>query len=146
VYVARVLIDHGASVKRRNKKHLSPLDVAGRGLLLAPAPNTTTSGSGNSSSGTGSGNSNGRTSMSSSGGVDGSGGGNGGNGGVLGHTPLGWEGRCAVRRALYQGDPKSRTLVLSHEDCLGHLPRSASDWECPERIADVIGGIGDPAR
>ena len=131
LYVARVLIDHGASLKRRNKKHLSPIDVAGRGLLLVPAP----SGSGNNGS-----------SASSGGSSRGSGGNGSGGGGALGHAPLGWEGRCAVRRALYHADPRSRTLVLSHEDCLGHLPRSASDWECPERIADVIRGIGDPAR
>ena len=36
--------------------------------------------------------------------------------------------------------------MLSHADCLGHMPRSAADWECPERISEVMGGIGDRAR
>ena len=49
-----------------------------------------------------------------------------------------------MRRALYLADPRSRTLVLSHEDCLGHLPRSDSDWECPERIQDVMRAVGNP--
>jgi hypothetical protein len=142
--LSRALIDHGASLRRRNASNLSPLDVAGRGLLLAPAGadghSAVADGCGlrgsSSSSGSGSG----------SGSSGSSGSGRGVCGGVMGHPPLAWGPRLAARRALYRADPRSRTLVLSHEDCLGHLPRSAADWECPERIADVMGGIGDPTR
>ena len=50
-----------------------------------------------------------------------------------------------MRRALYLADPRSRTLVLSHQDCLGHLPRSDRDWECPERIHEIMAQIRDTA-
>jgi len=51
--------------------------------------------------------------------------------------------RVNMRRALYLADPRSRTLVLSHQDCLGHLPRSDRDWECPERIHEIMSQIRD---
>ena len=63
---------------------------------------------------------------------------------AVGFPPKGWMERQSMRQALYQSDPRSRTLVLSHEDCLGHLPRSESDWECPERIQDVMRAVGNP--
>lgn len=53
--------------------------------------------------------------------------------------------RIATRRTIYSCDPRCRTLVLTHKDCLGHKPRSESDWECPERVMDVMSAVSDPA-
>jgi acetoin utilization deacetylase AcuC-like enzyme len=61
-------------------------------------------------------------------------------------APLSDEYRIIARRTLYEGDPRYRTLVLSHKDCLGHMPRSQADWECPERISDVMNAVTDPER
>ena len=49
--------------------------------------------------------------------------------------------RKAVRRIFYRIEPRARTLVLHHRDCLDHKPRQETDWECPERIAAVLRGI-----
>ena len=121
--VASVLVGLGASLRDRNDDNLSPLDVAGYGLLLTASEE---GGEGDDSDGD--------RSDGESGGRD------------VGFPPLGWPERCAMRRCLFLADPRLRTLVVSHDDCLGHLPRSADDWECPERIAEIMAGVGDPAR
>jgi hypothetical protein len=33
---------------------------------------------------------------------------------------------------------QSRTLVLHHPECLEHIPKSSSDWECPDRITTIM--------
>jgi len=34
--------------------------------------------------------------------------------------------------------PSLRTLVLHHPECLDHIPKSESDWECPDRITSIL--------
>jgi hypothetical protein len=33
---------------------------------------------------------------------------------------------------------QSRTLVLHHPECLEHIPKSESDWECPDRVTSIM--------
>jgi Histone deacetylase domain len=33
---------------------------------------------------------------------------------------------------------QSRTLVLHHPECLEHIPKSSSDWECPDRVTAIM--------
>ena len=33
---------------------------------------------------------------------------------------------------------QSRTLVLHHPECLEHIPKAASDWECPDRVTSIM--------
>lgn len=42
------------------------------------------------------------------------------------------------RANLFSCSPSSRTLVLHHPDCLEHIPKSESDWECPDRISSIL--------
>jgi hypothetical protein len=44
----------------------------------------------------------------------------------------------ACRANLFSCSPSSRTLVLHHPDCLEHIPKSESDWECPDRISSIL--------
>jgi hypothetical protein len=42
--------------------------------------------------------------------------------------------RNEIRKLLYTLQPRLRTLILYHEDCLEHTPRRPSDWEAPDRL------------
>jgi len=42
------------------------------------------------------------------------------------------------RANLFSCSPSSRTLVLHHPECLEHIPKSESDWECPDRITSIL--------
>ena len=33
---------------------------------------------------------------------------------------------------------QSRSLVLHHPECLEHIPKSDSDWECPDRVTSIM--------
>ena len=46
-----------------------------------------------------------------------------------------------VRANLLALSAQSRTLVLHHPECLEHVPKSASDWECPDRVISIMGRI-----
>jgi len=43
-----------------------------------------------------------------------------------------------VRANLMALSPQSRTLVLHHPECLEHVPKSVSDWECPDRVVAIL--------
>lgn len=43
-----------------------------------------------------------------------------------------------VRANLLSLSAQSRTLVLHHPECLEHVPKSASDWECPDRVLSIM--------
>ena len=43
-----------------------------------------------------------------------------------------------TRGNFFQYSPQSRTLVLHHPECLDHVPKAESDWECPERVQTII--------
>lgn len=64
--------------------------------------------------------------------------------GILSTLSVSEEVRMATRRTLYSCDPRCRTLVLTHKDCLGHKPRTETDWECPERVTDIMNALNDP--
>jgi hypothetical protein len=48
------------------------------------------------------------------------------------------EERKEARENLFRCSPQSRTLVLYHPECLEHIPKSESDWECPDRITSIM--------
>jgi hypothetical protein len=48
------------------------------------------------------------------------------------------EERKEARENLFKCSPQSRTLVLYHPECLEHIPKSESDWECPHRITSIM--------
>lgn len=48
------------------------------------------------------------------------------------------EERRDVRANLLRVSAQSRTLVLHHPECQEHLPKSASDWESPQRISSIL--------
>ncbi len=50
------------------------------------------------------------------------------------------------RMNLLGCEPRLRTLILHHPECLEHLPRSASDWECPDRVKAILNKIGSGER
>jgi hypothetical protein len=50
--------------------------------------------------------------------------------------------RDKARTNLLGCEPRLRTLVLHHPECLEHLPRSTADWECPDRIRAILNRIG----
>lgn len=43
-----------------------------------------------------------------------------------------------VRANLLALSDSSRTLVLHHPECLEHVPKSVSDWECPDRVVSIM--------
>ena len=48
------------------------------------------------------------------------------------------EERKMVRAHLLQMSVQSRTLVLHHPECLEHIPKSATDWENPDRVNSIL--------
>ncbi len=56
----------------------------------------------------------------------------------FGQQQVDMRARKATRLIFYQSQPRVRTLVLHHPDCLEHKPRQESDWECPERIEAIL--------
>jgi SHAQKYF class myb-like DNA-binding protein len=46
--------------------------------------------------------------------------------------------RRDARAALLIRSAQSRTLVLHHPECLEHHPKSATDWEAPDRIRSIM--------
>jgi len=46
--------------------------------------------------------------------------------------------RRDARANLLIRSAQSRTLVLHHPECLDHIPKSASDWEAPDRITSIM--------
>jgi hypothetical protein len=48
------------------------------------------------------------------------------------------EQRKEARANLLMLSAQSRTLVLHHPECLQHIPKSASDWENPDRVTSIM--------
>ena len=48
------------------------------------------------------------------------------------------EERKESRANLLKLSAQSRTLVLHHPECLEHIPKAESDWECPGRIVSIL--------
>ena len=46
--------------------------------------------------------------------------------------------RHELRSALLELEPRLRTLILYHEDCLEHAARRESDWEGPDRLEGIM--------
>jgi hypothetical protein len=46
--------------------------------------------------------------------------------------------RREARASFLKASIQSRTLVLHHPECLEHIPKSASDWECPDRVTTIM--------
>jgi len=46
--------------------------------------------------------------------------------------------RQRIRRVMLTTEPRLRTLILYHDDCLDHSVRRPSDWEGPDRILQLI--------
>ena len=53
--------------------------------------------------------------------------------------------RRSARWNLMEASPQCRTLVLHHEECLGHLAKDEEAWEAPERIKSIMSAMGAPA-
>ena len=43
-------------------------------------------------------------------------------------------------------EPRLRTLILYHEDCLEHTARRASEWEGPDRLTEIMNALQDKAE
>lgn len=46
--------------------------------------------------------------------------------------------RRDARANLLNASHQSRTLILQHPECLEHIPKSASDWEVPDRVTSIM--------
>jgi len=53
--------------------------------------------------------------------------------------------RDELRRVMLSVEPRLRTLILYHEDCLEHTTRKAADWEGPDRLVDIMQRLQDRA-
>jgi SHAQKYF class myb-like DNA-binding protein len=53
--------------------------------------------------------------------------------------------RLDIRRSILTMEPRLRSLVLYHEDCLEHAARRESDWEGPDRLTGIMNLILDTA-
>ena len=51
--------------------------------------------------------------------------------------------REEARTNLFMTEPRLRTLVLHHPECLEHGVRSNSDWECPDRVKSILSKIAE---
>ena len=52
--------------------------------------------------------------------------------------------RDELRRVLLSLEPRLRTLILYHEDCLEHTARRADDWEGPDRLMGIMQRLQNP--
>lgn len=48
------------------------------------------------------------------------------------------EEKREARSNLLSLSSQSRSLVLHHPECLEHIPKSDSDWECPDRVTSIM--------
>lgn len=51
--------------------------------------------------------------------------------------------RTELRRIMLSVEPRLRTLVLYHEDCLEHSPRKVAAWEGPDRLMGIMQRLQD---
>jgi hypothetical protein len=48
-----------------------------------------------------------------------------------------------IRKMMLTSEPRLRTLILYHEDCLEHSARKQSDWEGPDRLCGIMKTLYD---
>ena len=53
------------------------------------------------------------------------------------------QAREELRRILLTAEPRLRTLILHHPDCLEHSARQPSEWEGPDRLDGILRNIQD---
>jgi acetoin utilization deacetylase AcuC-like enzyme len=51
--------------------------------------------------------------------------------------------RAELRRVMMTVEPRLRTLVLYHGDCLEHATRKVADWEGPDRLVGIMNRLQD---
>ena len=51
--------------------------------------------------------------------------------------------REELRSALLTAEPRLRTLILHHEDCLEGPHSGLSEWEGPDRLEEIMRLLGD---
>lgn len=51
--------------------------------------------------------------------------------------------RNDIRQSMLKAEPRLRTLVLYHDDCLDHSTRSNWEWEGPDRLRDIMNNLLD---
>jgi len=57
---------------------------------------------------------------------------------LAGTTEATINNRVELRRVMLSVEPRLRTLLLYHEDCLEHSARRAEDWEGPDRLMGIM--------
>jgi len=62
----------------------------------------------------------------------------------LGESDTEFSDRSELRRVLLSLEPRLRTLILFHDDCLAHTARTSTDWEGPDRLSAIMGRLQDP--
>ena len=53
------------------------------------------------------------------------------------------QAREELRKILLTAEPRLRTLILHHPDCLEHSSRRPSEWEGPDRLEGILRNIQD---
>jgi hypothetical protein len=51
-----------------------------------------------------------------------------------------------LRRTMLTAEPRLRTLILFHEDCLQHTARRSTDWEGPDRLLAIMKRLRDTSQ
>jgi acetoin utilization deacetylase AcuC-like enzyme len=51
--------------------------------------------------------------------------------------------RAIIRRLMLAKEPRLRTLILYHDDCLAHTTCRSTDWEGPDRLVDIMKRLRD---
>lgn len=54
--------------------------------------------------------------------------------------------RSELRQVMLSVEPRLRTLVLYHDDCLEHATRKLADWEGPDRLMGIMKRLQDRAE
>ena len=60
---------------------------------------------------------------------------------IAGSTLLTEEYRDDLRSVILSCEPRLRTLILYHDDCLEHSARRSTDWEGPDRLKEIMSRI-----
>jgi hypothetical protein len=63
---------------------------------------------------------------------------------LIPHSPL--STREKRRRSLLIAEPRLRTLILHHEDCLEHPHTRESDWDGAGRLERILKELTDPLQ
>lgn len=52
--------------------------------------------------------------------------------------------RFELRKRMFTIEPRLRTLILYHEDCLQHSSQETYEWEGPDRLIEIMKKLHDP--